>query len=230
MATEHPDYGKLAARLSVRRLHERTASSLAETYLALDGEVDEATGEPCRLLDDGFRAALEGDEAFVRRVEAAVRHERDLESLDYFGFKTLEKSYLLKHRGGASGSGVAERPQHLLMRVALGIHRGWETGENLELALETYELMSERYLIHASPTLFHAGAASGAPRDEPPSGAFFRVTSTSGVGWATDHMECVSREPTLFTQDRRKRDGAASLRVAPPGDAPSRRRFLQLSR
>jgi len=109
------------------------------------------------VLDDGFRDALESDEVFCARVESALRHERDFESFDYFGFKTLEKSYLARHR---DGSGVAERPQHLLMRVALGIHRGWASPQHLERALETYDLMSTRRFVHASPTLFHAGFRS----------------------------------------------------------------------
>ena len=74
--------------------------------------------------DAGFRAALENDKYFVAQVEGAISDERDFDGFDYFGYKTLEKSYLLRHRGGVHGNGIAERPQHLLMRVALGIHRG----------------------------------------------------------------------------------------------------------
>jgi ribonucleoside-diphosphate reductase alpha subunit len=157
MATEHPDYGALAARLALARLHEATSPSLREALLALDDEADVATGEPCRLLDDDFRAALRDDAGFVATVEAALQHGRDFEGLDYFGFKTLERSYLLRHRGGDAGGGVAERPQHLFMRAALGIHRGWLGGDRLARSLETYELLSTRLLMHASPTLFHAG-------------------------------------------------------------------------
>lgn len=156
-ATEHPDYGKLAARLAVDRLHASTTSSFKETLLGLNEEPNPTTHEPCHILDDGLRIALESDMNFVAQVEGALKQERDFEGFDYFGYKTLEKSYLLRHRGGVFGSGVAERPQHLLMRVALGIHRGWETSEQLERALETYDLMSRGYFIHASPTLFHAG-------------------------------------------------------------------------
>ena len=123
-ATEHPDYGRLAARLAVDRLHATTSSSFKETLLTLDDEPNPTTGEPCHILDAGFRAALENDKYFVAQVEGAISDERDFDGFDYFGYKTLEKSYLLRHRGGAHGNGIAERPQHLLMRVALGIHRG----------------------------------------------------------------------------------------------------------
>ena len=123
-ATEHPDYGRLAARLAVDRLHATTSSSFKETLLTLDDEPNPTTGEPCHILDEGFRAALENDKYFVAQVEGAISDERDFDGFDYFGYKTLEKSYLLRHRGGAHGNGIAERPQHLLMRVALGIHRG----------------------------------------------------------------------------------------------------------
>ena len=123
-ATEHPDYGRLAARLAVDRLHATTSSSFKETLLTLDDEPNPTTGEPCHILDAGFRAALENDKYFVAQVEGAISDERDFDGFDYFGYKTLEKSYLLRHRGGVHGNGIAERPQHLLMRVALGIHRG----------------------------------------------------------------------------------------------------------
>ncbi|KAH8050776.1 hypothetical protein JL722_11111 [Aureococcus anophagefferens] len=149
----------------------------ADAVLAFDEDVDAVAAAPeapvpapaaaapsprreapeARLLDDGLRAALRDDAGFVATVEAALQHGRDFEGLDYFGFKTLERSYLLRHRGGDAGGGVAERPQHLFMRAALGIHRGWLGGDRLARSLETYELLSTRLLMHASPTLFHAG-------------------------------------------------------------------------
>jgi len=155
-ATEHPDYGRLAGRLAVARLHDATVPSFLETMTALDEEAHARTGEKARVLDAGLRDALRGGGAFVEAVEGALRHDLDFANLDYFGFKTLEKSYLLRDRGGA----VRERPQHLYMRVALGVHTGWASPEHLRRALETYRLLAERYLIHASPTLFHAGTAN----------------------------------------------------------------------
>lgn len=144
MSSRHPDYSKLAARIEVRRLLKRNPSSFSETMLRID------------VIDPAFRDALlmKDDGLFRVRVDEAVERETSFEEgLDYFGFKTLERSYLWKLNGEAW-----ERPSQLLMRVALGIHRGWESEEQWNLALETYRLMSQRYFIHASPTLFHAGS------------------------------------------------------------------------
>ena len=119
MATEHPDYGRLAARLEVVRLHARTNPSFSETQLALHREHDAVLDGPAAVLDAELYARLASDAGFRARLDAAVVHERDSD-LDYFGFKTLERAYLARSR--AADGAVAERPQHMLLRVALGVH------------------------------------------------------------------------------------------------------------
>jgi ribonucleoside-diphosphate reductase alpha chain len=144
MATIHPDYALLAARIAVSNLHKETEKSFHKVVEALYHYVDPKTGE---------RAGLIGDETFAvitkykDQLDSAIIYDRDFD-FDYFGFKTLERSYLMRMNGK-----VVERPQHLFMRVAVGIH-----GEEIEKAIETYNLMSERWFIHATPTLFNAGS------------------------------------------------------------------------
>lgn len=143
MATDHPDYALLAARISVSNLHKNTDKSFSKTMKALYHYIDPKTGE---------KAGLIGDETFniiwknKTQLDSAIIYDRDYQ-FDFFGFKTLERSYLLRMDGK-----VVERPQHLLMRAAVGIH-----GEDIESAIETYNLMSEKWFIHATPTLFNAG-------------------------------------------------------------------------
>lgn len=143
MAAVHPDYAQLAARIAVSNLHKNTDKSFARTMKELYHYIDPKTGE---------KAGLIGDETFAviwkyrDELDSAIIYDRDYE-FDYFGFKTLERSYLLKMNGK-----VMERPQQMLLRVAVGIH-----GENIEAAIETYHLMSEKWFIHATPTLFNAG-------------------------------------------------------------------------
>ena len=142
MSQRHPDFSTLAARIAVSNLHKSTSSSFSETCRALYEYKDQ----------QGRAAALISDEVFefvaanAERLDAAVDFKRDYD-YDYFGFKTLEKSYLLRTHGK-----IVERPQHMLMRVSCGIHTG-----NVAAALETYNLMSQRYFTHATPTLFNAG-------------------------------------------------------------------------
>ncbi len=143
MATVHPDYSLLAGRILVARLHQETSDRFSEAMTALYDYVDQATGENASMIaEDVYRMVQENAET----LDAAIDHQADY-SYDYFGFKTLEKSYLLRKNGK-----VVERPQYLLMRVAVGIHK-----ENLEKVLETYRLLAEKYYTHASPTLFNAG-------------------------------------------------------------------------
>ena len=143
MAAVHPDYAQLAARIAVSNLHKNTDKSFSRTMKELYHYIDPKTGE---------KAGLIGDETFEviwkyrDELDSAIIYDRDYE-FDYFGFKTLERSYLLKMNGK-----VMERPQQMLLRVAVGIH-----GENIEAAIETYHLMSEKWFIHATPTLFNAG-------------------------------------------------------------------------
>ena len=143
LMTTHPDYGKLAARIAVSNLHKDTEDSFAATVDRLYRYVDPKTGKWAPLIADDVQETVQANQ---ETLDAALRYERDYE-YDYFGFKTLERSYLLKVDGQ-----IVERPQHMLMRVAVGIHKS-----DIQSALETYELLSQGYFTHATPTLFNAG-------------------------------------------------------------------------
>ncbi len=143
MTTTHPDYAKLAARISVSNLHKNTKKSFSETMKDLYEYVNPRTNKKAPLLsDEVFKVISENSE----RLDSTIIYNRDF-GYDYFGFKTLERSYLLKLNGK-----IAERPQHMLMRVSVGIHLN-----DLDAAIETYELMSKKYFTHATPTLFNSG-------------------------------------------------------------------------
>lgn len=143
MTTKHPDYAKLAARIAVSNLHKKTKKSFSETVKDLYKYIDPKTDEPAGMISEELYQVVKkhGDV-----LDSAIIYDRDY-AFDYFGFKTLERSYLLKINGK-----VAERPQHTLMRVAVGIH-----GDDIAAAIETYNLMSEKWFTHATPTLFNAG-------------------------------------------------------------------------
>ncbi|CAG0880293.1 unnamed protein product [Darwinula stevensoni] len=143
MTTVHPEYAILAARLAVSNLHKETEKSFSKVMHELCFYKDPKTGEKANLVSDETNAIIQKHKA---RLDSAIIYDRDYD-FDYFGFKTLERSYLMRMHGK-----VAERPQHLFMRVAVGIH-----GTNIDAAIETYNLMSERWFIHATPTLFNAG-------------------------------------------------------------------------
>ena len=142
LATEHPDYANLAARIAISNLHKNTLKSFSESMRKLYDYIDPKTGESAGLISDKHIKIIEDN---ASRIDSAIIYDRDY-SFDYFGFKTLERSYLLRADGK-----VVERPQHLLMRAALGIH-----GEDVDSAIETYNFMSEQWFIHATPTLFNA--------------------------------------------------------------------------
>ncbi|MGB5317511.1 ribonucleoside-diphosphate reductase subunit alpha [Eudoraea sp.] len=143
LTTAHPDYAKLAARISVSNLHKNTKKSFSETMKDLHEYVNPRTGKKAPLLsDEVFKVINENADV----LDSTIIYNRDF-GYDYFGFKTLERSYLLKLNGK-----IAERPQHMLMRVAVGIHLN-----DLEAAIETYELMSKKFFTHATPTLFNSG-------------------------------------------------------------------------
>jgi len=144
MATVHPDYALLAARIAVSNLHKETEKSFSKVVNDLYHYVDPKTGDRAGLIGDDTQRIVQKHKS---KLDSAIIFDRDFE-FDYFGFKTLERSYLMRMNGK-----VAERPQHLFMRVAVGIH-----GEDIEAAIETYNLMSERWFIHATPTLFNAGS------------------------------------------------------------------------
>lgn len=143
LCTQHPDYGTLAARLAISNHQRNTPATMLEVVNILDAVVDR-TGEPASLLDPVFVATVREHAA---AIEARIDYDRDF-LLDFFGFRTLEKAYLLRD----TQRRVIERPQHLWMRVALGL---WP--HNLERAFEMYDMMSRKLYTHATPTLFNAG-------------------------------------------------------------------------
>jgi len=143
MTTAHPDYARLAARISVSNLHKNTKKTFSEVMHDLYTYVNPRTGKDAPLLsDEVYNVIIENKE----KLDSTIIYNRDF-GYDYFGFKTLERSYLLKLNGV-----IAERPQHMLMRVSIGIHLN-----DLDAAIETYELMSKKFFTHATPTLFNAG-------------------------------------------------------------------------
>jgi ribonucleoside-diphosphate reductase alpha chain len=143
MTTTHPDFAKLAARISVSNLHKNTKKSFVETMTDLYTYINPRTGKKAPLLaDDVYKIIKDNAEL----LDSTIIYNRDF-GYDYFGFKTLERSYLLKLNGE-----IAERPQHMLMRVSVGIHM-----DDLDAAIETYHLMSKKYFTHATPTLFNSG-------------------------------------------------------------------------
>jgi len=144
-ATQHPDCSILAARISVSNLHKMTSKSFSDTVHALYHYKHPKTNEPAPLISQEVYDIVM-DEKHRSVLDSALIHDRDFE-FDYFGFKTLEKSYLLKLDGA-----IVERPQHMLMRVAVGIHL-----DDIPRVLETYSLLSQRFFTHATPTLFNAG-------------------------------------------------------------------------
>lgn len=142
-ATEHPDFSRLAARIEVSNLHKSTLDSFYETAEQLYNYINPRTNLHGPLL---CKDTIEIIRKYKKDFEEAIDYSRDY-TYSYFGFKTLEKSYLLKINGQ-----IAERPQHMLMRVAIGIHR-----DDIKAVIETYDLMSKRFFTHATPTLFNAG-------------------------------------------------------------------------
>ena len=143
MTTKHPDYATLAARVAISNLHKNTLKSFSGVIKKLYHYVDPKTGENASLISKEVYNIVRKNAAFL---DSTIIYDRDY-GYDYFGYKTLEKSYLLKIDGN-----IAERPQQMLMRVAVGIHM-----DNLEKIVETYNLLSERWFTHATPTLFNAG-------------------------------------------------------------------------
>ena len=143
MTTAHPDYAKLAARIAVSNLHKNTKKSFSETMDDLYYYVNPRTDKKAPLLADDVYKIIKDN---AEKLDSTIIYNRDF-NYDYFGFKTLERSYLLKLNGQ-----IAERPQHMLMRVSIGIHKN-----DIDEAIATYELMSKKYFTHATPTLFNAG-------------------------------------------------------------------------
>ncbi|MDA0945625.1 MAG: ribonucleoside-diphosphate reductase subunit alpha [Bacteroidetes bacterium] len=142
-AVTHPDYAQLASRIAVSNLHKATKKSFTETMQDLHEYVDPITGENASLIAEDVWEIIQKNSELL---DSSIIYDRDF-NYDFFGFKTLERSYLLK-----IGGKIAERPQHMLMRVAVGIHK-----DDMESAIETYNMMSEGWFTHAPPTLFNAG-------------------------------------------------------------------------
>ena len=139
----HPDYAQLASRIAVSNLHKNTDKSFSRTMKALYEYKDPKTGDKAALLADDIYEIVNKN---AELIDSSIIYDRDF-NYDFFGFKTLERSYLLKLNGK-----IAERPQQMLMRVSLGIHK-----EDIESAIQTYNMMSQGWFTHATPTLFNAG-------------------------------------------------------------------------
>ena len=143
LATSHPDYSTLAARIAVSNLHKNTDKIFTDVVEKMHKHVNDKTGQPSPLVsDETYEVIMQNAD----RLNSEIIYDRDFD-YDYFGYKTLERSYLLRINGK-----IVERPQHMLMRVSVGIHQN-----DIEAALNTYHLLSEKWFTHASPTLFNSG-------------------------------------------------------------------------
>ena len=143
MTIVHPDYAILAARIAVSNLHKNTKKNFSEVIEDLYNYIDPKTDEKAPLIADDVYEIIQKN---ADELDSAIIHSRDYH-YDFFGFKTLERAYLLKMNGG-----IVERPQHMLLRVSVGIHK-----EDIKSAIETYNLMSQKWFTHATPTLFNSG-------------------------------------------------------------------------
>ena len=143
MTIAHPDYAQLAARIAISNLHKNTKKSFSETMTDMFYYVNPRTNQESPLLSEEVYEVIKNNAEFL---DSHIIYNRDF-NYDYFGFKTLERSYLLKINGK-----IVERPQHMLMRVSIGIHL-----DDLDSVMETYDLMSKKFFTHATPTLFNAG-------------------------------------------------------------------------
>ncbi|MHA7131966.1 ribonucleoside-diphosphate reductase subunit alpha [Algoriphagus namhaensis] len=143
LTVKHPDYAILAARIAISNLHKTTSQSFSNTMKRLYTYINPKTGANASLIDMEVYGIIKKNAA---KLDAAIDYKRDF-GYDFFGYKTLERSYLIRLDGK-----VVERPQHMLMRVAVGIHK-----EDIDAAIETYNLLSEKWFTHATPTLFNAG-------------------------------------------------------------------------
>ena len=149
LCTAHPDWGTLAARIAVSNHHKNTAVKFTDVVKALCAQKMAKTGEGVCYLSTALLAAVE---EYGPTLDAYLKHDRDY-AFDYFGFKTLERAYLLRGTDGR----VLERPQHMWMRVAVGIWADDEAGVDIDRVLVTYDMLSQKRMTHATPTLFNAG-------------------------------------------------------------------------
>jgi ribonucleoside-diphosphate reductase alpha chain len=143
MTIAHPDYAQLAARIAISNLHKNTNKSFSETMNEMYHYINPRNGQEAPLLSEEVHKVIMDNAEYLN---SHIIYNRDF-NYDYFGFKTLERSYLLKINGK-----IVERPQHMLMRVSVGIHL-----DDLAAVIETYDLMSKKFFTHATPTLFNAG-------------------------------------------------------------------------
>ncbi|KAM6494446.1 Ribonucleotide reductase, barrel domain containing protein [Amanita muscaria] len=143
LTTKHPDYAVLAARIAIANLHKETKKNFSQVIKDLYNYVNPKNGRPAAMISKEIYDIVMAN---AEVLDSTIVYSRDF-NYNFFGFKTLERSYLLRINGR-----VAERPQHMIMRVAVGIH-----GNDIDHVIQTYNLMSERYFTHASPTLFNAG-------------------------------------------------------------------------
>lgn len=143
MSTIHPDYSKLGGRIAMSNLHKMTQKNFSHVISKLHEACDAMTGRSQKIISDEVYDVVQKN---AEKLDGAIIYDRDF-NYDFFGFRTLQRSYLLRVQGK-----IVERPQHMLMRVAIGIHK-----TDIEAALNTYELMSQRWFTHATPTLFNAG-------------------------------------------------------------------------
>ena len=149
LSTLHPDYATLASRIAISNHHKNTQASFSDVVSVLSNQTMPGTGEKITYVHDNILALVK---AFGTQIDSYIKYDRDY-SFDYFGYKTLEKSYLLRD----TQKRVIERPQHMWMRVALALWGNPEDGKSLDRVFETYDLLSQRFLTHATPTLFNAG-------------------------------------------------------------------------
>lgn len=172
MTTDHADYAVLAARIAVSNLHKETKKQFSDVMDDLYNMENEFLHTKTPMISDYHHEIIMKN---ADRLNSAIIYDRDF-GYNYFGFKTLERSYLLKIKGK-----IVERPQHMLMRVSVGIH-----GEDIDAAIETYNLLSERYFTHASPTLF----AAATPRPQLSSCFLLSMTDDSIDGIYDTLKQC----------------------------------------
>ena len=146
LSTTHPDYGILASRIAISNHQKNTDPSFSNVMISLNNQINPKTNQKVSYISDELLELVKIPEK-AKEIDAKIDHDRDY-LFDYFGFKTLEKSYLLKDTSGK----ILERPQHLWMRVSLAL---WSS--DIKRAFETYDYMSQKYFTHATPTLFNAG-------------------------------------------------------------------------
>ena len=182
LSTLHPDYAILACRLTVSNHQKNTDENFTKVVKDLSHQTLDHTGTDFRYVSEDLEAVVD---LYGKEIDARIHYERDYD-FDYFGFKTLERSYLLKNTKGQ----VLERPQHMWMRVALGL---WTSGaatklKDLEQAFETYDLMSTKVYTHATPTLFNAGT----PRPQLSSCFLMSMTDDSIAGIYKSLGDCAA--------------------------------------